>query len=109
MGARGGWLSSLSQDSGTFSTQIMKDTQVTKQALNEIETRHSEILKLERSIQELHEMFMYLAAEVELQVGGYKPFLMFPLFPFFRTLPVLVSCPWQGDFLCFHPSAFPRN
>ena len=48
----------------------MKDTQVTKQALNEIETRHSEILKLERSIQELHEMFMYLATEVELQVQG---------------------------------------
>lgn len=50
------------------SVQIMKDTQMTKQALNEIETRHSEILKLERSIQELHEMFTYLATEVELQV-----------------------------------------
>lgn len=50
-----------------FVSNIMKDTQVTKQALNEIETRHSEILKLERSIQELHEMFMYLATEVELQ------------------------------------------
>ncbi|TFJ97887.1 CXADR-like membrane protein-like [Platysternon megacephalum] len=47
--------------------QIMKDTRVTKQALNEIETRHDEILKLERSIQELHEMFTYLATEVELQ------------------------------------------
>ncbi|XP_028560014.2 syntaxin-4 isoform X2 [Podarcis muralis] len=50
-----------------FVSNIMKDTQVTKQALNEIETRHSEILKLERSIQELHEMFLYLATEVELQ------------------------------------------
>ncbi|KAJ7314139.1 hypothetical protein JRQ81_006077 [Phrynocephalus forsythii] len=50
-----------------FVSNIMKDTQVTKQALNEIETRHSEILKLERSIQELHEMFTYLATEVELQ------------------------------------------
>ncbi|XP_042328828.1 LOW QUALITY PROTEIN: syntaxin-4 [Sceloporus undulatus] len=50
-----------------FVSNIMKDTQVTKQALNEIETRHSEIVKLERSIQELHEMFMYLATEVELQ------------------------------------------
>lgn len=48
--------------------QIMKDTRVTKQALNEIETRHGEILKLERSIQELHDMFTYLATEVELQV-----------------------------------------
>lgn len=50
-----------------FVSNIMKDTQMTKQALNEIETRHSEILKLERSIQELHEMFTYLATEVELQ------------------------------------------
>uniref|UniRef100_A0A8D0HGE1 Syntaxin 4 n=1 Tax=Sphenodon punctatus TaxID=8508 RepID=A0A8D0HGE1_SPHPU len=50
-----------------FVSNIMKDTRVTKQALNEIETRHGEILKLERSIQELHEMFTYLATEVELQ------------------------------------------
>ncbi|XP_034275730.1 syntaxin-4 [Pantherophis guttatus] len=50
-----------------FISNLMKDTQVTKQALNEIETRHSEILKLERSIQELHDLFMFLATEVELQ------------------------------------------
>ncbi|XP_070585475.1 syntaxin-4 isoform X2 [Erythrolamprus reginae] len=50
-----------------FIQNITKDTQVTKQALNEIETRHSEILKLERSIQELHDLFMFLATEVELQ------------------------------------------
>ncbi|XP_053882256.1 syntaxin-4 [Malaclemys terrapin pileata] len=50
-----------------FVSNIMKDTRVTKQALNEIETRHDEILKLERSIQELHDMFTYLAIEVELQ------------------------------------------
>ncbi|XP_061445963.1 syntaxin-4 isoform X2 [Rhineura floridana] len=50
-----------------FVSNIMKDTQMTKQALNEIETRHSEILKLERSIHELHDMFTYLATEVELQ------------------------------------------
>ncbi|XP_063157496.1 syntaxin-4 [Candoia aspera] len=50
-----------------FISNLMKDTQVTKQALNDIETRHSEILKLERSIQELHDMFTLLATEVELQ------------------------------------------
>ncbi|XP_032093188.1 syntaxin-4 [Thamnophis elegans] len=50
-----------------FISNLTKDTQVTKQALNEIETRHSEILKLERSIQELHDLFMFLATEVELQ------------------------------------------
>ncbi|KAM4698149.1 syntaxin-4 [Rhinophrynus dorsalis] len=50
-----------------FTCNILKDTQVTKQALNEIETRHEEILKLEKSIMELHEMFLYLATEVEAQ------------------------------------------
>ncbi|XP_026576891.1 syntaxin-4 isoform X1 [Pseudonaja textilis] len=50
-----------------FISNLMKDTQVTKQALNDIETRHNEILKLERSIQELHDLFMFLATEVELQ------------------------------------------
>ncbi|KAG8540708.1 hypothetical protein GDO81_018723 [Engystomops pustulosus] len=51
-----------------FTCNILKDTQVTKQALNEIEARHEEILKLEKSIVELHDMFMYLAMEVEAQV-----------------------------------------
>ncbi|KAG9467972.1 hypothetical protein GDO78_013955, partial [Eleutherodactylus coqui] len=50
-----------------FTCNILKDTQITKQALNEIETRHEEILKLERSIVELHDMFTYLAMEVEAQ------------------------------------------
>ncbi|KAM4632192.1 syntaxin-4 [Discoglossus pictus] len=50
-----------------FTCNILKDTQVTKQALNEIEARHEEIVKLEKSIVELHDMFMYLAMEVEAQ------------------------------------------
>ncbi|XP_028647600.1 syntaxin-4 [Erpetoichthys calabaricus] len=50
-----------------FTQNILKDTQATKQALNEIESRHDEILKLERSIRELHELFQYLAMEVEAQ------------------------------------------
>lgn len=49
--------------------QILKDTQVTRQALNEISARHSEIQQLERSIRELHEIFTFLATEVEMQVG----------------------------------------
>lgn len=49
-------------------TQILIDAKATKQALNEIESRHDEILKLERSIRDLHEMFQYLAMEVEAQV-----------------------------------------
>nr|1URQ_B Chain B, SYNTAXIN 1A [Rattus norvegicus] len=38
-----------------------------KQALSEIETRHSEIIKLENSIRELHDMFMDMAMLVESQ------------------------------------------
>uniref|UniRef100_V9L681 Syntaxin-4-like protein n=1 Tax=Callorhinchus milii TaxID=7868 RepID=V9L681_CALMI len=50
-----------------FTANLMLDTQVTKQTLNEIETRREEIFKLERSIRDLHDMFMYMAMEVEAQ------------------------------------------
>lgn len=40
---------------------------MTRQALNEISARHSEIQQLERSIRELHEIFTFLATEVEMQ------------------------------------------
>ncbi|XP_010768262.1 syntaxin-4 [Notothenia coriiceps] len=50
-----------------FTQNIMSDAKATRQALNEIETRHDEILKLEQSIRELHDMFQYLAMEVEAQ------------------------------------------
>ncbi|XP_017722239.1 PREDICTED: syntaxin-1B-like, partial [Rhinopithecus bieti] len=43
------------------------DSQMTKQALNEIETRHNEIIKLETSIRELHDMFVDMAMLVESQ------------------------------------------
>lgn len=43
---------------------------MTRQALNEISARHSEIQQLERSIRELHEIFTFLATEVEMQVGS---------------------------------------
>ena len=46
------------------------DSQMTKQALNEIETRHNEIIKLETSIRELHDMFVDMAMLVESQVRG---------------------------------------
>ncbi|KAK1793711.1 hypothetical protein P4O66_001451 [Electrophorus voltai] len=51
-----------------FTQNILGDAKATKMALNEIETRHEEILKLERSIKDLHDMFQYLAMEVEAQV-----------------------------------------
>ncbi|XP_069508020.1 syntaxin-4 [Ambystoma mexicanum] len=56
-----------SGQSSVFTANILKDMEVTKEALSEIEIRHGEIMKLEKSIQELHDMFMYLAMEVEAQ------------------------------------------
>uniref|UniRef100_W5LZX4 Syntaxin-1A n=1 Tax=Lepisosteus oculatus TaxID=7918 RepID=W5LZX4_LEPOC len=46
---------------------IIMDSNITKQAMNEIETRHNEIIKLENSIRELHDMFMDMAMLVESQ------------------------------------------
>lgn len=48
--------------------KIISDSQITRQALNEIESRHKDIMKLETSIRELHEMFMDMAMFVETQV-----------------------------------------
>lgn len=45
---------------------------ITEQAMNEIETRHTEIIKLENSIRELHDMFMDMAMLVESQVKKEK-------------------------------------
>lgn len=45
------------------------DCNISEQAMNEIETRHSEIIKLENSIRELHDMFMDMAMLVESQVS----------------------------------------
>ncbi|XP_061606161.1 syntaxin-1B isoform X1 [Phyllopteryx taeniolatus] len=56
-----------------FTDDIKMDSQMTKQALNEIETRHTEIIKLENSIRELHDMFVDMAMLVESQVGSRRP------------------------------------
>ncbi|XP_066116948.1 syntaxin-2 isoform X2 [Saccopteryx bilineata] len=50
-----------------FTSDIISDSQITRQALNEIESRHQDIMKLETSIRELHEMFMDMAMFVETQ------------------------------------------
>lgn len=55
---------------------------ITQQAMNEIETRHNEIIKLENSIRELHDMFMDMAMLVESQVKtliSLSPFLFLQL------------------------------
>uniref|UniRef100_A0A673VH80 Syntaxin 2 n=1 Tax=Suricata suricatta TaxID=37032 RepID=A0A673VH80_SURSU len=50
-----------------FTADIISDSQITRQALNEIESRHKDIMKLETSIRELHEMFTDMAVFVETQ------------------------------------------
>lgn len=50
-----------------FTSDIISDSHVTRQALNEIESRHKDIMRLETSIRELHEMFMDMAMFVETQ------------------------------------------
>lgn len=54
------------------------DSSISKQALSEIETRHSEIIKLENSIRELHDMFMDMAMLVESQVRVQGPTALRP-------------------------------
>jgi len=46
------------------------ETQQAKQTLADIEARHADIIKLENSIRELHDMFMDMAMLVENQVSG---------------------------------------
>ena len=50
-----------------FTQGIMTDTQQAKQTLADIEARHADIIKLENSIRELHDMFMDMAMLVESQ------------------------------------------
>lgn len=47
------------------------ETQQAKQTLADIEARHADIIKLETSIRELHDMFMDMAMLVESQVKRY--------------------------------------
>ena len=75
--------------------QILIDAKATRQALNEIESRHDEILKLERSIRDLHDMFQYLAMEVEAQVKLHQRIFssLAWLFGAFQTCLILVFPP----------------
>lgn len=51
----------------TLAPQIM-ESKINQQALNEIEARHKDIMRLESSIKELHDMFVDIAMLVENQV-----------------------------------------
>lgn len=50
-----------------FTQGIIMETQQAKQTLADIEARHADIIKLETSIKELHDMFMDMAMLVESQ------------------------------------------
>ncbi|KAM7540241.1 hypothetical protein Aperf_G00000024878 [Anoplocephala perfoliata] len=50
-----------------FTQSIMADTQMARQTLDEIEARHQDIIKLEQSIKELHDMFQDVSTLVESQ------------------------------------------
>lgn len=50
-----------------FTQGIITDTQQAKQTLADIEARHNDIIKLESSIRDLHDMFMDMAMLVESQ------------------------------------------
>ncbi len=49
------------------------ETQQARQTLADIEARHADIMKLENSIRELHDMFMDMAMLVENQVYDLEP------------------------------------
>lgn len=55
------------------------ETQQAKQTLADIEARHADIIKLENSIRELHDMFMDMAMLVESQVmkNGFEREMLF--------------------------------
>jgi syntaxin 1A len=50
-----------------FTQGIITETQAARQSLKDIEARHNDIIKLENSIRELHDMFMDMAMLVESQ------------------------------------------
>ncbi|XP_022235381.1 syntaxin-1A-like, partial [Limulus polyphemus] len=56
-----------SDNPAIFTQGIVIETQKAKQTLEDIEARHADIIKLEKSIKELHDMFMDMAMLVESQ------------------------------------------
>ncbi|KAJ8408579.1 hypothetical protein AAFF_G00252140 [Aldrovandia affinis] len=50
-----------------FTSDVISDSHITREALSEIESRHEDIVRLEASIRELHQMFMDMATLVETQ------------------------------------------
>lgn len=49
--------------------QILLDTKIVKQQLSDIESRHNDIRNLEKTLEEVRDMFMKMAVLVEKQVS----------------------------------------
>lgn len=62
-----------SEDNRRLSSAQIVDSGISKQALSEIESRHKDIVRLESSIKELHDMFVDIAMLVESQVQYIRP------------------------------------
>lgn len=73
------------------------ETQQAKQTLADIEARHADIIKLENSIRELHDMFMDMAMLVESQVMD-KSLAVMMLFGFERRELSFVLLPFPEIF-----------
>lgn len=76
--------------------QIIMETQQAKQTLADIEARHEDIVKLENSIRELHDMFMDMAMLVESQVSPFQCASLFPSSfpaPFLLFISLSFYCP----------------
>nr|XP_034964722.1 syntaxin-11 [Zootoca vivipara] len=54
-----------------FSENLLSDAKGARSALNEIETRHKELMKLESRIKEVHELFLQVALLVEEQADTF--------------------------------------
>lgn len=107
------------------SAQIV-DSGISKQALSEIESRHKDIVRLESSIKELHDMFVDIAMLVESQVqyihlpvtssrNHYFIHLftlcirscrVLTVFNFFISLPVSALV-WLSVYICVFSSSLP--
>jgi t-SNARE complex subunit (syntaxin) len=61
----------------------MVETAQAKQSLADIEARHGDIMKLEKSIRELHDMFIDMAALVQTQVNHMFFLIKFQIFFFY--------------------------
>ncbi|KAL2077851.1 hypothetical protein ACEWY4_027355 [Coilia grayii] len=66
-----------SGNAAVFTAGIV-DSSISKQALSEIEARHKDIVRLESSIKELHDMFVDIAMLVENQVHSHSSSVILP-------------------------------